>query len=62
MLWQAQCLDQLWHSQDHTMASDKNRERFWRELIERQPTSGQRVGEFCTKAGVFTASIRGSEG
>jgi len=39
------------------MASDKNRERFWRELIDRQRTSGQRVGEFCTKAGVSTASF-----
>jgi hypothetical protein len=39
------------------MASDKKREQYWRELIERQRTSGQRVSEFCTKAGVSTASF-----
>ena len=37
------------------MASDKKREQYWRELIDRQRASGQTVVEFCTKAGVSTA-------
>jgi hypothetical protein len=35
------------------MASDKKREQYWRELIDRQRASGQTVVEFCTKAGVW---------
>jgi hypothetical protein len=33
------------------------REQYWRELIDRQRASGQTVVEFCTKAGVSTASL-----
>jgi len=39
------------------MTSDKKREQYWRELIDRQRASGQTVVEFCTKAGVSTASF-----
>ena len=39
------------------MASDKNRERFWRELIERHGASGQTAVQFCKEAGVSTASF-----
>jgi transposase-like protein len=39
------------------MATDKNRARFWRELIERHRASGQTAVQFCKKAGVSTASL-----
>lgn len=39
------------------MASDKNRARFWRELIERHRASGQTAVQFCKQAGVSTASF-----
>ena len=39
------------------MASDRKRAGFWRELIERHRASGQTAVQFCTKAGVSTASF-----
>jgi hypothetical protein len=39
------------------MASDKNRERFWRDLIERHRASGQTAVQFCEQVGVSTASF-----
>jgi transposase-like protein len=39
------------------MASDKKRERYWRELIGRQRASGQTVAGFCRQAGVSDASF-----
>ena len=39
------------------MASDKKREQYWRELIERHGASGQTAVQFCKQAGVSTASF-----
>jgi len=33
------------------------RERFWQELIERQPASGMSIARFCTQAGVSANSF-----
>ncbi len=33
------------------------RERFWRELIERQPASGMSIAQFCREAGVSPNSF-----
>lgn len=32
--------------------SSDERERYWRDLIERQPTSGLNIARFCSDAGV----------
>jgi transposase-like protein len=37
-------------------ASDERR-RFWRDLIERQPTSGLNITQFCAQAGVSQNSF-----
>jgi hypothetical protein len=38
-----------------TMGAD--RQRFWREVIDRQRTSGQSIVEFCAKEGLTLASF-----
>jgi transposase-like protein len=36
---------------------DRERERFWRELVARRESSGLTVAELCERAGVSTASF-----
>src|SRR5262245_57344801 len=38
-------------------ASSRGREQFWRERVQRQPSDGQSVREFCVDAGLSLPSF-----
>ena len=47
------------HSEDQAMAKTRSadRQRYWREVIERQQASGQSIVGFCAKEGLSPASF-----
>lgn len=47
------------HSEDQVMARIKSKERqqYWREVMERQQASGQTIAAFCGQEGVSSASF-----